>query len=392
MQGSKKKGPPLLRVGLLALTLGVVAGTFLLQPPVTVVTRPAPAQQEPAAAEQAERPGPAFALPPLLMPPVDPATTEADPLPPLRPTLSMGHAAGLHRTPAPVALTASAALVVDRASGEVLLRKNDSAVLPIASLTKLMSAIVLMEARAPMAENITIAEEDVDRERNSRSRLRVGTTLTRADALHLALMSSENRAAHALARFHPGGVPAFVAAMNAKARALGMKDTRFVDPTGLSSQNQSTARDVALLTGEAARNPLLRAYSTTPQYLAEFGERRILYRNSNRLVKNPEWAIALQKTGYIVEAGQCVAIQAHLGGHDVIMVLLDAGSKSSRSRDAERMRSWILAQWGAAAPDNVAAAKPAPRKATGGKDKVVAKRKPATKREQVAARRNGAKG
>jgi D-alanyl-D-alanine endopeptidase (penicillin-binding protein 7) len=180
----------------------------------------------------------------------------------------------------------------------------------------------------------------VDREKNSRSRLRVGTTLTRDEALRLALMSSENRAAHALARAWPGGLEAFVRAMNAKAKQLALKDTTFADPTGLSSANQSTARDLARLAAVAANDSLVRTYSTTQGYLMPVGKRVLQYRNSNRLVKRTDWQIALQKTGYTNEAGQCVVMHTRLGGRDTIVVLLDAADKSSRTRDAERIRQW----------------------------------------------------
>lgn len=382
----KKKGLPLLPIAIVSLALGAAAGTFLLrQPSVTVVQAPAqPAAAQPGAQPEAQpqpapQPVPQRPEQPSLLPPMmDPATVEADPPQPLRPTQSMGHQAGLHRAPDPLKLTASAALVIDRTSGEVLASKNDNAVLPIASLTKLMTALVVMDARQPLEEQILVTDEDVDRERNSRSRLRVGSVLTRGDALHLALMSSENRAAHALGRHYPGGLPAFVTAMNAKARALGMKNTHFVDPTGLSAQNQSTARDVALLTAEAAKNPMLRTYSTTPQHLAEFGERRILYRNSNRLIKDPDWSIDLQKTGYIIEAGQCVAMQTQVAGQDLIMVILDAGSKSSRSGDAERLRRFAIARIAPDHPELLAEKKPEPKPAV----KTAAK-KPETKKAET---------
>ena len=186
----------------------------------------------------------------------------------------------------------------------------------------------------------------MDTERNSRSRLRVGTSLSRAEALHLALMSSENRAAHALGRTFPGGLSAFVEAMNARARLLGMEQTTFVDPTGLSNRNQSSVRDVATLAAAAAKHPVLREYSTTPLRRVEFDGRKLLYRNSNRLIMNSSWEIALQKTGYIIEAGQCLEMATRLGEREVILVLLDSASKGSRSADAERLRRWVVAQDG----------------------------------------------
>jgi serine-type D-Ala-D-Ala endopeptidase (penicillin-binding protein 7) len=270
-------------------------------------------------------------------------TTEADP-PQVKDGVSWGHAAGLHRTPDPLRLKASAAFVVDQRSGEVLLRKNENAVLPIASLTKLMTALVLTQAKLPLNEVITITDDDVDNERNSRSRLRVGTSLTRAEALRLALMSSENRAAHALGRTFPGGLGAFVAAMNRKSRALGTKNTTFADPTGLSSRNQSTARDVAVVAAAASKEPLIREYSTTIEHEAMLGKRKVRYENSDRLVKSPRWNIHLQKTGYIVEAGQCLVLNATMANRDLILVLLDSADKRSRIDDAERIRHWATGE------------------------------------------------
>ncbi len=258
---------------------------------------------------------------------------------------SFGHRAGLHKARDDLNLSASAALVIDQKSGAVLFRKNADVVLPIASLTKLMTALVVTESRLPMDEVITISEDDVDGERHSRSRLRVGTALSRGEALHLALMSSENRAAHALGRSDPLGIENFVQSMNRKARALGMENTIFVDPTGLSNRNRSTANDLSLLTAAASRNPLLAQYSTTPQHeLAAATGRVLRYNNSNRLIKNPQWDISLQKTGYIVEAGWCLVMSTKIGGHDHVVVLLDAGGKSSRIADAERIKRWVASQ------------------------------------------------
>jgi serine-type D-Ala-D-Ala endopeptidase (penicillin-binding protein 7) len=270
-------------------------------------------------------------------------TTEADP-PQVPDGVSWGRAAGLHRTPDPLRLKASAMLVVDHRSGEVLLQKNKDAVLPIASLTKLMTALVVTEAKLPLGEVITITDDDVDRERNSRSRLRVGTSITRGEALHLALMSSENRAAHALGRTYPGGLDAFVRAMNRKARALGMKHTTYADPTGLSNRNQSTASDVAIVAAAAARQPLIRDYSTTPEHDAILGKRKVRFNNSDSLVKNRRWDIHLQKTGYIVEAGQCLVVNATIAGRNLLFVLLDSADKRSRIDDAERIRHWAMGE------------------------------------------------
>jgi serine-type D-Ala-D-Ala endopeptidase (penicillin-binding protein 7) len=257
------------------------------------------------------------------------------------PRPSYGHLQGLQATQDQLDLKSSVALVIDQDTREVLFSKNDSAVLPIASLTKLMTALVISEARLPMEESITITQDDVDTEKGSSSRLRVGTTITRAEAMHLALMSSENRAANALGRTYPGGLPAFVAAMNVKARLLGMKDTRYVEPTGLSSRNQSSAHDLATLAAAAYQDPVLREYSTSTGYQLAVGNRTLHYNNTNKLVKSPDWEIGLQKTGYISEAGQCLVMQARVAGRKVIMVFLDSAGKLSRLADAERVRKWV---------------------------------------------------
>ncbi len=257
------------------------------------------------------------------------------------PHLSFGELAGLRDTPDALDLKSSVALVVDQDTNQVLLRKNDSAVLPIASLTKLMTGLVMSEAQLPLDEMITIDQDDVDTEKHSRSRLRVGTTLSRGELLHLALMSSENRAAHALGRTFPGGISRFVNLMNARATMLGMRDTRYVEPTGLSSANQSSAVDLATLVGAAYNNALVREMSTSPSYELEVGDRLIQFNNTNRLVNSPQWDIGLQKTGYIAEAGQCLVMQARIAGRKLIMVFLDSAGKLSRIGDAERVRRWI---------------------------------------------------
>ena len=257
------------------------------------------------------------------------------------PKPSFGQLAGLHSTQDDLDLRSSVALVLDQDTNEVLLRKNDSAVLPIASLTKLMTGLILSEAKLPMNEMITITEDDVDTEKHSSSRLRVGTTLSREELMHLALMSSENRAAHALGRTYPGGLSAFVEAMNARAQLLGMKDTKYVEPTGLSSQNQSSARDLARLVGTASHDPLLREFSTSASHSVEIGNRMLEFHTTNRLVKNPAWDIGVQKTGFINEAGQCLVLQAKVAGRKLIMVFLDSAGKLSRIADAERVRRWV---------------------------------------------------
>jgi D-alanyl-D-alanine endopeptidase (penicillin-binding protein 7) len=233
------------------------------------------------------------------------------------------------------------ALVIDQDTREVLFSKNDHAVLPIASLTKLMTGVIVSGAKLPMDELITISQDDVDTEKGSSSRLKVGTTLTRGELLHLALMSSENRAAHALGRTYPGGMGTFVSLMNAKAKMLGMTDTSYVEPTGLSSRNQSSAQDLATLVNAAHGDPMLRELSTSTGYQVAVGSRTLQYNNTNRLVKNPEWDIGLQKTGYISEAGQCLVMQTKIAGRKLIMVFLDSAGKLSRLGDAERVRRWV---------------------------------------------------
>ena len=257
------------------------------------------------------------------------------------PKPSFGQLAGLHGERDALNLKSSVALVVDQDTKEVLFRKNDDAVLPIASITKLMTGVVVSEANLPADEMITISQSDVDTEKHSSSRLRVGTTLSRGELLHLALMASENRAAHALGRTYPGGVDAFAAQMNAKAKSLGMNDTRYVEPTGLSSKNQSSAQDLATLVNYAYGNPTLRELSTSTGYQVEVGRRTLQFNNTNRLVKNPAWDIGLQKTGYITEAGQCLVMQARVAGRKLIMVFLDSAGKLSRIADAERVRKWV---------------------------------------------------
>ena len=277
--------------------------------------------------------------------------------PPVVARPSFGEVSGLHATLDPLALKSSVALVMDQETQEVLLDKNSQAVLPIASLTKLMTAVVVTEAGLPLDELITISDEDIDTEKGSRSRLKVGTTLSRGDLLHLALMSSENRAAHALGRSYPGGLAVFVAEMNHKARELGMKDTRYVEPTGLSSSNQSSARDLATLVKAAHEHQIIRELSTSHEYEVEVGNRPIQFRNTNGLVKSPEWDIGLQKTGYISEAGRCLVMQAKMAGRQLIMVFLDSAGKYSRIGDAERVRRWITESAAPAVP-TLAVAKP----------------------------------
>lgn len=254
---------------------------------------------------------------------------------------SYGQLAGLHGGRDELNLKSSVALVMDQDTNEILFSKNDHAVLPIASLTKLMTGLLVSEAQLPMEERIAITQDDVDTEKGSSSRLAVGTVLSRGELLHLALMASENRAAHALGRTYPGGIASFVSSMNARAKLLGMNDTRYVEPTGLSSKNQSSARDLATLVDFAYGDPTLRELSTSTGHQVEVGRRTLQYNNTNRLVKNPAWNIGLQKTGYISEAGQCLVMQARVAGRKLIMVFLDSAGKLSRIGDAERVRRWV---------------------------------------------------
>lgn len=256
---------------------------------------------------------------------------------------SFGHIAGLHGALDPLSLKSSVALVIDQDTREVLFSKNDHAVLPIASITKLMTGLIISGANLSMDEVITVTQDDVDTEKGSSSRLRVGTSLTRGELLHLALMASENRAAHALGRTYPGGLSVFVSQMNAKAKSLGMNDTRYVEPTGLSSQNQSSAQDLATLVNTAHGDATLRELSTSAGYQVAVGRKTLQYNNTNRLVKNPDWDIGLQKTGYISEAGQCLVMQTKIAGRKLIMVFLDSAGKLSRLGDAERVRRWVEA-------------------------------------------------
>lgn len=254
--------------------------------------------------------------------------------------VSAGDQQGLRKVDGPLNLNSNAVLVIDQSTHEVLLGKNASAVLPIASLTKLMTGLLIDEARLPMEELLTIEDGDVDRLKNSGSRLTVGTRLTRGEALHLALMSSENRAAHALGRTYPGGMTAFVRRMNERAAELGMSDTRYVDPTGLSSDNQSSARDLATLVSVSFKRPMLRELSTSPSYQLASNRGLVQYRNSNRLIHDESWDIGLQKTGYIREAGRCLVMQVSVAGRQLIMVLLDAAGPAARIGDAQRLRRW----------------------------------------------------
>ena len=238
-------------------------------------------------------------------------------------------------------LKSSAALVLDQSNGEVLYEKNAHAVVPIASITKLMTAMVVLDAALALQEQIIISRDDIDMIKGSHSRLPVGARVTREHALLMALMSSENRAAHALGRTYPGGVGAFVDAMNQKAESLGMTNSEFRDPTGLSSGNVSTARDLGLMVAAAHSYPLIRELTTTPSAYVDVGRYPVGYQNTNPLVKDRDWMIGLSKTGYISEAGKCLVMQAWVAGRPTVMVLLDSNGKLTRVADANRVRKWL---------------------------------------------------
>ncbi|MEC5405827.1 D-alanyl-D-alanine endopeptidase [Paraburkholderia sp. MPAMCS5] len=254
---------------------------------------------------------------------------------------SVGQAFGLHETPDALMLRSSVAYVVDQNTGEPLFDKNSRAVVPIASITKLMTSMVVLDSKEPMTDQIEVTDEDRDYEKNTGSRLSVGSVLSREDMLHIALMASENRAAAALSRYYPGGRPAFLAAMNAKAKQLGMTDTHFENPTGLTSQNVSSARDLVKMVNAAYQYPMIRKFSTDHSYEVYTGKRTLAYNSTNALVRNPTWDIGLQKTGFINEAGECLVMQATIHGRPMVLVLLDSSGKYSRFADATRLRTWL---------------------------------------------------
>ena len=256
-------------------------------------------------------------------------------------TASFGHLYGLQKVDDALELKSSVALVIDQETNEVLFSKNSQAVLPIASITKLMTALVVTESGLSLQDMLTVTQDDVDATAGTRSRLKLGTQLSRGEMLHLALMASENRAAHLLGRTHPGGLVPFIGAMNAKAQELGMTSTRYVEPTGLSSSNQSSAEDLARLVRVAYTHPIIRDLSTSLEASVPMGAKQVQFHNTNGLVRNPEWEIGLQKTGYISAAGRCLVMQAPMAGRKLIMVLLDSAGKYSRMGDAERIRRWL---------------------------------------------------
>jgi D-alanyl-D-alanine endopeptidase (penicillin-binding protein 7) len=234
-------------------------------------------------------------------------------------------------------------LILDEKDSTVLAARHDDVAAPIASITKLMTALVVLEADQSMDQLLSITAEDVRGTAGSSSRLAVGTRLSRADMLHLALMSSENRAAHTLCRNYPGGLSACVRAMNSKARALGMTTARFVEPTGLSSGNVASPRDLAKLVLATGDDPTIRDYSTDAGHTVYVNRRPVEFRNTNLLVNNPGWQVSLQKTGYISEAGRCLVMETVIDGRQVVIVLLNSWGKLTRIADAKRIRTWLEA-------------------------------------------------
>ena len=252
-----------------------------------------------------------------------------------------GEVSGAPRAQKVVLLRSSAVLVQDADTGEVVINKNSEAVVPIASITKLMTAMVLLDSGVDLSMRVVLAREDVDTFKGTRSRLRTGSVLTRDELLLLALMASENRAGAALGRTYPGGTPALVEAMNEKAAELEMIDSHFVDATGLSKRNVSSARDLAKLVRAAHGYPLIREYSTRDRATVTAFGRPLSFRNTNGLVRSSHWEIGLSKTGYISEAGRCLVMRVRLASKDLIVVLLDSWGKHSRVGDANRIKKWL---------------------------------------------------
>jgi D-alanyl-D-alanine endopeptidase (penicillin-binding protein 7) len=238
-------------------------------------------------------------------------------------------------------LRSAAALVKDQQTGEFLIQKQATAVLPIASITKLMTAMVVIDADTELQESLTIEPGDRDRLRHSHSRLPLGIELTRRDALLITLMASDNRSAHALGRTYQGGLDACISAMNAKAQSLGLIETHFEDATGLSSGNVSSARDLVRLVDTAYQYSLIREFTTCKKATILSGRRVLKFHNTNRLIENPRWQIGLSKTGFIGAAGRCLVMQAHVAQRPLIIVLLDSQGKLTRVGDANRIKHWL---------------------------------------------------
>jgi serine-type D-Ala-D-Ala endopeptidase (penicillin-binding protein 7) len=262
-------------------------------------------------------------------------------------TLLIGLGVGAHAAPKPSGpeLRSAMALVMDATSGEVIFEQQPTRVAPIASITKLMTALVVLDGHQPLDERIEITEADRWKGKGAHSRLPIGAKLTREELLKLALMASENRAAQVLGRNYPGGTPAFVRTMNAKAKALSMTRTRFADASGLSSLNVSTARDLAKLVNAASRDSRIREFSTLRNLEVRINRRStLIYHNTNLLIGRPDWDILVQKTGFTHDAGECLVLQAMLDERPVTMVLLNSFGKLTRTADARRIRKWMAAQ------------------------------------------------
>ena len=238
-------------------------------------------------------------------------------------------------------IKSNAVLVLDEGNSSVLLSKNADVAMPIASITKLMTALVVLEAQQPLDEPIKITNDDRNIDRSGPSRLAVGTVLTRGELLHLALMSSENRAANALGRHYEGGLKAALAAMNAKAKALGMKRTHFTDTSGLSEGNIASPEDLAKLVIAASKNATIRKFSTDPEEVVMVGHFPLEYRNTNNLVRKDDWDIVVQKTGYTQAAGRCLVMKAVINERPIVMVLMNSFGKLTRTADAVRVRRWM---------------------------------------------------
>lgn len=278
--------------------------------------------------------------------------------------ISSATAAAAHQLAKEPDVRSSSVLVLDEASLSIVFARRADDVTPIASITKLMTALVVLDGKQPLAERIEISNDDASKGKGWYSRLPVGAKLTRGDLLHLALMSSENRAAHALGRNYPGGTETFVRTMNLKAHALGMTRTRFVDASGLSSENVASARDLAKLVMAAERSATIRKYSTSRLHTVRIGRHLAEFRNTNALVSNPAWKVAVQKTGYITEAGHCLVMQAAIEERPIVMVLLNSFGKYTRVADARRIRRWIETRPSVRTAQVAALASPVPYQAT----------------------------
>jgi len=265
-------------------------------------------------------------------------------LPPATLTTVLLTLCGLTATAKPALLPklkSNSVLIIDQSDSTVLYSRRSDVAAPIASITKLMTALVVLDAKQPLSEPLEITEAETGLPKSVGSRLSVGTVLTRGDLMHLALMSSENRAAHALAVNYPGGLSAAVAAMNRKAHALGMTSSHFEDPTGLSSENVASPEDLSKLVIAASHNPTIREYSTDQRYTVRVHKHLVEFHNTDNLVANPTWNIIVQKTGYIAEAGKCLVMEAVIEGRNVVIVLLDSVGKMTRVADAKRVKSWM---------------------------------------------------